>query len=220
MGDWISLDNGVDLSGWGAKREHAWRVVGQVRPRPDDDRSFLVEPGTGVLVNGDGHTADLHTTLEHGSCELHLEFCVPARSNSGVYLQGQYEIQILDSWGTPDAALTYQSCGAIYGRWIEETKTSYDGYPPRVNASRRPGEWQSYDIVFRAPRFDTSGRQVARARFERVLHNGVLIHEQVECSGPTRGAWNPRDIARGPLRLQGDHGPVAYRDIRMRPLPD
>ena len=221
VSDWIELFDGRALSGWTARGEHTWQVAGQVRLRPDDDHFFQIEPGTGIMINGDnGRTADLRTVAEYGSCELHVEFCVPVKSNSGVYLQGQYEIQVLDSWGTPDTELKYGTCGGIYARWIEETKTPYDGYPPRTNASRRPGEWQTFDVVFHAPRFDASGRKIANARFERVLHNGILIHEDVECSGPTRGAWQAQDIAKGPLRLQGDHGPVAYRNLRLRPLDD
>jgi len=72
--------------------------------------------------------------------------------------------------------------------------------------------------VFRAPRFDGSGKKVANARFEKVTHNGVVIHEGYEYQGPSRGSWNPEDIAQGPIRLQGDHGPVAFRNVRIRPL--
>jgi hypothetical protein len=219
VSDWIELFDGRDLTGWTAKTEHAWQIVGDVCLRPDDARQFQLSPGAGAMVNGEtGRTPDLYTLMEHGSCELHLEFCVAEKSNSGVYLMGNYEIQILDSFGTPESELSYTSCGGIYGRWIEETKTSYDGHAPRTNASRRPGEWQSLEVTFRAPQFDAAGKRMAGARFERVLHNGVLIHENVECTGPTRGAWNDEDAPRGPLRLQGDHGPVAYRNIRMRPL--
>ena len=219
MSDWIELFNGTNLDGWTSKREHTWRVAGAVRPDPEDERRLLIEPGSGLMVNGDdGRTADIHTVLEHGSCELHIEFCIPKGSNSGVYLQGQYEIQILDSWGTPDSELKYGSCGGIYARWIAETRTPYDGHPPRTNASKPPGEWQSFDIIFHAAKFDANGKKIANARFERLLHNGVLIHENVECTGPTRGAWISEDIPRGPLRLQGDHGPVAFRNIRMRPI--
>ena len=219
MAEWIDLFDGTTLDGWTARTAHAWRVAGAVRLHPEDDRRFQIEPGTGVMVNGDdGRTADIHTTMEHGSCELHVEFCVPVRSNSGVYLMGQYEIQVLDSWGTPDSDLKYGSNGGIYARWIEETRTPYDGNPPRTNASRPPGEWQSFDVLFHAPQFDASGQKIANARFERVVHNGVVIHESFECTGPTRGAWNAEDIPRGPLRLQGDHGPVAFRNIRLRLL--
>jgi Domain of Unknown Function (DUF1080) len=216
MSDWIELFNGRDLEGWTARRPHEWRVAGGVRLRDDDPEAFAIEPGTGIMVNGDqGRTVDIHTIAEHGSCELHVEFCVPQGSNSGVYLMGQYEIQVLDSWGTPDSELSYASNGGIYGRWIAATRTSYEGHAPRTNASRPPGEWQVFDILFHAPRFDAGGAKVANARFERITHNGVVIHEDVELSGPTRGAWNEDDIPRGPLRLQGDHGPVAYRNIRI-----
>jgi Domain of Unknown Function (DUF1080) len=222
---WTDLFDGQTLSGWtapggaGGAGGHHWRVAGAVRVQPEDERRFRIEPGTGLFVNGDeGRTTDLRTVAEHGSCELHLEFCVPRGSNSGVYLQGQYEIQILDSFGTPDADLKYGSCGGIYARWVEATRTPYDGAPPRTNASRPPGEWQELDVLFSAPRFGAQGEKVAPARFEWVRLNGVLIHEGFECSGPTRGAWNEVDIPRGPLRLQGDHGPVAFRNLRLRAL--
>lgn len=219
MSDWIELFNGRNLTGWSAKSEHDWQVVGDVRLRPDNPRLLQFSPGVGAMVNGGaGRTRDLCTLAEHGSCELQLEFCVAEKSNSGVYLMGNYEIQILDSFGTPESELSYASCGGIYGRWIEETKTSYDGHAPRTNASRPPGEWQSLEVHFHAPRFDAAGKRIAGARFERVLQNGILIHENVECTGPTRGAWSEVDTPRGPLRLQGDHGPVAYRNIRIRPL--
>jgi 3-keto-disaccharide hydrolase len=219
MSDWTDLFNGQSLEGWTAPEGHQWRLASGVRLHPENPKLFSIEPGAGIMVNGDtGRTWDIRTVMEHGSCELHVEYCVSQGSNSGVYLQGQYEIQILDSWGTPDSDLTYTANGGIYARWIEESRTSYDGAAPRTNASRPPGEWQSYDILFHAPKFDGDGVLVGRARFERVIHNGVVIHENFECSGPTRGAWSETDIPRGPLRLQGDHGPVAYRNIRIRSL--
>ncbi len=226
-GEWTELFDGKTLNGWhgrkgtGAAADHTWRVAGGVRLDPQNDRLFQIQSGTGTLVNGDdGRTTDLQSEQVHGSCELHVEFCVPAGSNSGVYLQGQYEIQILDSWGTPESELKYGTCGGIYARWVAETKTPYDGAPPRTNASRPAGEWQTFDVTFRAAKFDADGHKVAIARFERVVHNGTVIHEGFECSGPTRGAWAERDVPQGPLRLQGDHGPVAFRNIRLRPLED
>lgn len=221
MSEWRELFNGRDLSGWSARGSHEWQVAGGVSLREDDPKLLVAEPGTGVILNGEmGRTEDLHTELEHGSCELHVEYCVAEGSNSGVYLMGQYEIQILDSWGTPDSELKFGTNGGIYARWVEETRTPYDGAAPRTNASRPPGEWQELDVRFHAPRFDAEGRKVADARFERVLLNGVLIHEEFECAGPTRGAWSEEDIPLGPLRLQGDHGPVAYRNIRMRAIKE
>lgn len=227
MSEWIDLFYGTSLANWrgrtrqGAAPEHAWKVVGGVHLDPETDQHLVGEPGTGIMLNGDdGRTVDLHTVLEHGSCELHVEFNVARKSNSGVYLMGQYEIQVLDSWGTPESELSIKSCGAIYPRWIEETKTNYEGSAPRTNASKPPGEWQSFDVVFHAPRFDAAGKKIANARFERLLHNGILIQENYVCTGPTRGAWNSEDIARGPLRLQGDHGPVAFRHLRIRLLEE
>lgn len=219
MGDCHQLFNGQDLTGWKARGDHGWQVAGGVALHADDPKLLAIESGVGIMVNGaDGRTLDLYTEAEHGSCELHLEFCVPQGSNSGVYLMGQYEIQILDSWGTPDEELKSGSCGGIYARWIDETKTPYDGNPPCTNASRAPGEWQEFDLLFHAPEFGADGKKTANARFERVTHNGVVIHENFECTGPTRGAWSEVDIPTGPLRLQGDHGPVAYRNLRMRSL--
>jgi hypothetical protein len=104
-------------------------------------------------------------------------------------------------------------CGGIYPRWINEANV--EGHSPRVNASKPPGEWQSFDIDFRAPRFDAGGKKIENARVVKVVHNGKLIHENVELKGPTRGGMANDEKAVGPLRLQGDHGPVAYRNIRI-----
>ena len=215
---WIARERDADRR-WVAAPDHTWEGVGEIELDPADDRCLWAKRGSGILLNSrEGKTADLFSRAELGSCELYLEFCVPVKSNSGVYLLGQYEIQIVDSYGRPDDQLTYSSCGGIYARWNAETRTAYDGHPPRTNAALPAGEWQSLDIVFRAPRFDDAGRKIANARFERVSLNDVLIHENVECTGPTRGAWSDVELPRGPLRLQGDHGPVAYRDIRMRTI--
>ena len=221
MSDWITLFNGRDLEGWrGRSDPHTWHVVGGVRLAEDDPRAFTADPGTGVLINSErSRTADIHTTTEHGDCELHVEYCVPAKSNSGVYLMGQYEIQVLDSWGTPDTELKYGTNGGIYARHNHPvTHQDYGGHAPRTNASRRPGEWQELDVRFHAPKFDGSGRKIANARFERVVLNGKVLHENAECELPTGGAWHSEDVPRGPLRFQGDHGPVAFRNIRIRLL--
>lgn len=220
-GEWVELFNGRDLTGWRGRTEpHTWHVVGGVRLAADDRHCFESEPGGGVLVNNErGRTTDLHTEFQHGDCQLHVEYCVPEQSNSGVYLMGQYEIQVLDSWGTPDTELKYGTNGGIYARHNHPvTHQDYGGHAPRTNASRRPGEWQELDVDFRAPKFDAAGKKVTNARFERVVLNGKVLHEQVECELPTGGAYHDEDVPRGPLRLQGDHGPVAYRNLRIRPL--
>jgi hypothetical protein len=212
---WTTLFNGQDMTGWRATGDHEWVVAGNVSLDVDDPKHFAIEPGTGVFVNGEtGRTKDIFTELHHGDCELHVEFVVPKGSNSGVYLMGHYEIQILDSWGVEGP--TYSDCGGIYCQWIDEKPVG--GRPPDVNASRPPGEWQSYDVVFRAPRLDEDGKKIANARFEQVVHNGQVIHTDVEVGGPTRASMPGPEKPAGPLMLQGDHGPVAYRNVRIRPL--
>lgn len=213
---WIPVFNGKDLNGWRADGDHEWRVAGAVSLRPDDPAHFAIADGTGLFVNGrDGRTRDLYTEYQHGDCELHIEFVVPKGSNSGVYFIGHYEIQVLDSWGKQED-LTYGDCGGIYCQWIDEKPVG--GAPPRVNASRPPGEWQTYDVIFHAPRFDAQGTKTANARFVKVVHNGIVIHENVEVGGPTRASMPGPERPKGPLMLQGDHGPVAYRNVRLRPL--
>ena len=93
-----------------------------------------------------------------------------------------------------------------------------EGRSPLINASLPPGQWQTFDITFRAPRFDAAGKKIADARLVRVAHNGKVIHENVDLHGPTRGALAEEEKPMGPLRLQGDHGPVAYRNLRIKPL--
>lgn len=204
--------NGKDLTGW---RQPAgeWQVAGAVKIDSADEKKFAIEPGTGVLVNGPkGRTVNLLSTAEHSDVEAHIEFNVPKNSNSGIYFQGRYEIQVLDSWGVKEPKSG--DCGGIYERWKDDK--GYEGTPPRVNASKPPGEWQSFDVIFRAPRFDGSGRKVQNACFVKVMHNGRVVHENVEVTGPTRAATFENEAPLGPLMLQGDHGPVAYRNVRLK----
>jgi hypothetical protein len=164
--------------------------------------------GTGILLNGDdGRGVDLLTDKPHGDCQLHVEFLIAKGSNSGVYFQGQYELQILDSYGKKDAELTFHDCGGIYNTAA-----------PRKNACKAPGEWQTYDVIFQAPRFDADGKKTANARFIKVVHNGEVIHKNVEVKGPTTASLGGPEKPEGPLMLQGDHGPVAFRNLRLKPL--
>lgn len=201
-----------------------WQIVGGVIAHPDKKLDIQVFSGTGVLVNlPDSKRQDnLFTVMEHGDIELEMEFLVPRESNSGVYFMGRYELQILDSY-TRGLNKSWQpdkhDCAAIYERWDEqrpEGQKGYQGHPPRVNVSRAPGLWQHYKVIFQAPRFNQKGEKIANARFVKVFHNGVLVHENVELSGPTRAAAFETEAPRGPLMLQGDHGPVAFRNIRYR----
>jgi hypothetical protein len=106
--------------------------------------------------------------------------------------------------------------GAIYHQWIDNRGVG--GAAPLVNAARRPGEWQSYQAWFRAPRFDGSGKKTQPARFLRVLLNGQLVQKDVDVPGPTRASLSTPEAAQHALMLQGDHGPVAFRNIHVRPL--
>jgi sugar phosphate isomerase/epimerase len=214
--DAVVVLTGVDFSAW---RENTgqWQVVGDVFMRPDNNKLLGTKPGTGIIMNGPaGRTSNLLSKDEFGDVNAHIEFVVPEGSNSGVYFNGRYEIQVLDSWGVKK--LKYGDCGGIYQRWDNDREPKgFEGRAPRVNASRRPGQWQSFDVIFRAPRFDNSGEKVADARFEKVVHNGVVVHADVEVTGPTRASAYHDEKPTGPLMLQGDHGPVAYRNIRIEP---
>lgn len=150
--------------------------------------------------------------------QVHAEFRIPKGSNSGVYLMGRYEVQILDSFGKPLNALEFSDCGGIYQRFIEKTQFGYEGTPPMRNAERAPGEWNTYDILFRAPRFDAKGKKTENARFVEVRLNGVIVQSGVEVTGPTRAAMFEDEQPTGPLMLQGDHGPITYRNVWFRPV--
>lgn len=191
--DAIVLFDGKDLSEWTG-----------TDGKPS---KWIVSNGT-MIVNDGG----IVTKKEFGDMQLHLEFATPApakgegqgRGNSGVYIHGMYEVQVLDSYGNK----TYIDgmCGAVY-----------EQYPPLVNASRPPGKWQVYDIIFRAPRFDNKGN-ITEKPILTVLHNGVLIQNNVEINGPTAGAISETESPKGPIFLQDHNHPVKYRNIWVREL--
>jgi hypothetical protein len=194
--DAVVLFDGKDLAHW--------------RDAQGGPADWTVEGGALVVK---ARAGAIHSQEEFGDCQLHLEFATPdpprgedqGRGNSGVMFFGRYEIQVLDSFD----ALTYPDgqAAAIYGQ-----------YPPLVNASRKPGQWQMYDIVFRAPRFKADG-SVESPAYVTVLHNGVVVHNHTAMLGP----MVYRDLAKytahgpkGPILLQ-DHGnPVRYRNIWVR----
>jgi sugar phosphate isomerase/epimerase len=208
---------GQSLSAWRADSGQ-WQVVGDAALNPGDNKLLSAKPGTAAIVNGPtGKTANLLSRQEFGDVRAHIEFMVSKDSNSGVYFMGRYELQIFDSRGKMPEYPGIE-CGGIYQRWDESRKPKgFEGHSPRVNASHQPGQWQSFDVVFRAPRFDKTGRKIANARFEKVLHNDVVVHNDVELTGPTRSSAYDDEKPAGPLMLQGDHGPVAYRNIWMAP---
>jgi hypothetical protein len=186
----------------------AWRSV----EKPGEPARWKLTEGYMEVVAGTGNIA---TVEGFGDVQLHIEWLAPlpvessgqGRGNSGVFLMSTYEIQVLDSFQNP----TYAdgATGAIYGQ-----------YPPLVNASRPPGEWQTYDVIFHRPRFGKDGDVTSAARMT-LLHNGVLIQDDVELTGPTGHKARPpyqRHPDRLPLMLQ-DHGnPVRFRNIWIREL--
>ncbi len=190
--DAIVLFNGTDLSKW------------------EGGDKWIIKDGAAIV-----HGGTITTKQAFGDCQLHVEWAAPERvqgsgqerGNSGVFLQNRYEVQVLDSYENP----TYPDgqAGALYKQ-----------YPPLVNSCRKPGEWQSYDIVFEAPRFDASGK-VMDPGYLTVLQNGVLIQNHVKILGDTAWLGAPgytQHPPKQPLALQ-DHGcPVRYRNIWIREL--
>jgi hypothetical protein len=217
-GDGIYL-TGEDLSAWRGDTGQ-WQVVGDALLNPDNEKFLSSKPGTGAIVNGPaGKTNHLISKAEFGDVKAHIEFMISKGSNSGAYFAGRYEIQIYDSYGVAKSQYPGIECGGIYERWDENRKPKgYEGHSPRVNASRPAGQWQVFDVIFRAPRFDESGKKIANARFEKIVHNGKVVHENVELTGPTRSSAYDDEQPKGHLMLQGDHGPVAYRNIWIEPI--
>jgi len=206
-----------NFSAWtvGGTKANNWQSAKEVFMNPLTNKEFLIQPGSGIFVNGQKGRAVYLESKEHfGDLKAHFEFMIPKGSNSGIYFMGRYELQIYDSW-EKKAEYAGIECGGIY------RGKGYEGKSPMVNASRKPGEWQSFDVIFRAPRFDKAGKKIDDAKFERVSHNGQIIHENAKVTGPTHGLrkWEQKaEESKGPILIQGDHGPVAYRNIWVIPL--
>ena len=198
--DAVVLFDGKDLSKWESiKGGPAKWTVG--------DGYFATVPGTGFI----------QTKTAFGDCQLHIEWAAPNpphgtdqdRGNSGVFLHGLYEIQVLDSYDN----VTYADgeAAAVYGQ-----------YPPQVNAARKPGEWQTYDIIFHGARFDASGK-LTRPAILTVFFNGVLVQDHVKITGPTAHHQRPPYTStpeKLPLALQDHNHPVRYRNIWIRELKE
>ena len=200
-----------------------WRGVRDVQAI-DGKGELSVEGKGAILVNVQkkGEKAPyLLTKDEFGDARIELDFMVPRGSNAGVYVMGRYEVQILDSFGRKKFGSG--DLGGIYQRWdpsLPKGKQGFGGIPPKVNAAKPPGEWQTMEIVFRAPRYDRDGSKVRDATFEKVWVNGQLVQENASTGGHTRAAPLEGDAAKGPIAIQGDHGPLAIRRFQVTPLPD
>ena len=196
--DAVVLFDGTNLDNWVSCRD------GSPAPWTPGDGYMEVKPGSG----------NIHTKAVFGTCQLHVEFASPAvvkgdsqgRGNSGIFLMGLYEIQVLDCYQNP----TYAdgTTGGIYGQ-----------FPPLVNACRKPGEWSAYDIIWEAPVF--SGAEVLTPAYVTVILNGIVLHHHQELQGPTQHKKTASYVAHAPklpLELQ-DHGDlVRFRNIWVRPL--
>jgi hypothetical protein len=205
--------NGTDLKGWklrGDKAKSKW-VVGRARLNEKDPAKLSVTvippeadggPGVRELINPVS-SVDLYTEKKFGDCTIEVEFMIPKGSNSGIYVMGEYEVQILDSFGKDKVGP-----GDLGGL--------YTTAAPKVNAAKKPGEWQKFVIEFQAPRFK-DGKKVKNAKFVKVTLNDRVIHENVEMKGPTPSCLTNKESATGPLMFQGDHGPVAFRNLKIIP---
>jgi len=218
---WINLLDNPALAAWQEEND-GWIVAGDAALDPSDPQSLVSKPGQGVVISilqGRANFRNLTSKQTFGDLEAHIEFLLPQRGNAGVKFLGLYEIQLLDSYGKQQ--LTGDACGGVYPR--AELRPRYHlldkGIPPRINAAKPPGQWQTLDVVFQAPRFDADGKKTAHARFLKVVLNGQLVQENAELKWPTGHAWRKeKEVPRGPLFLQGDHGPVAYRNVRVRAI--
>jgi hypothetical protein len=202
------LFNGKDLTGWkikGNKDKSKW-VVGYAKLNEKDPGKLVVEAkgeGPAQLVNAAGGGVDLFSDEKMGDGTLEVELMVPKGSNSGVYVMGEYEVQVLDSFGKEKVGPG--DIGGLYG-----------AQAPKMNAAKKPGEWQKFVIEYQAPRFE-NGKKTAPMKFVKVVLNDQVIHENVEMKGPTPAGVTGKEAAEGTVMFQGDHGPVAYRNIKFTP---
>lgn len=208
--DWQWVFNGKDLDDWvvkGDRKKSKW-IVGTAAMSSENPKLLVAKSGQGEMINlaeHHGDSLDLYSKAKFGDCRIEVELMVPKGSNSGIYIMGEYEVQVLDSYSK--TKMDSSDMGAIYG-----------ASPPKVNACKKPGQWQKYVIDFLAPKFDANGVKIANAKLLKVELNGQVLHENIELPGPTPGGVTGKEATTGPLMFQGNHGPVAYRNIKIKPL--
>jgi hypothetical protein len=201
--------NGKDFTGWkfeGHVKRNFWKV-GTAQVDPKNAKTLLVKEGGAELISAGIVAADLRTEQDFGDAIIELEFMIPPGSNSGIFVMGEYEIQILDDPKVDPAKPGNMDQGALV-RTVAPTKL----------ATKKPGEWQTYRIEYHAPRFDSTGKKIQNAKLVKVIVNGQTVHENVDIPGPTPGGLTGKESPRGPLILQGGEGPVAFRNITITPL--
>jgi hypothetical protein len=206
----VMLFNGQNLKGWKLRNEkNSHWVVGVASLDEKEPRQLS------VVINADQphhlindlkvgqHGCDIYTEEKFGDCLVEVELMIPKGSNSGIYLMGEYEVQVADSYGKD--RITKGGMGGIYNTGA-----------PTKNACKKHGEWQKFVIDFQAPRFE-DGKKTVNAKFLKVTLNDEAIHENVEAPKPTGGELSSKEVETGPLMLQGDHGPIAFRNIKITP---
>ncbi len=196
-----------------------WQIVGNAVADINKIKTFNNTAGEGILLNTPNKEAkdNLFINFNHGDIELEMDVMMSLQSNSGIYFQSRYEIQLFDSWGTENPK--YSDIGGIYQRWNKEAKKGeegYEGHAPKVNAAKAPGLWQHLKIIFHAPKFNSKGEKTKNAWFEEVRLNNILIHKNIEVTGSTRASISKKEVPFAPLMIQGDHGPVAFKNIKYK----
>jgi hypothetical protein len=210
------LFNGKDLTGWSVTDKSMadlWTVAKDVHLDPKNPKKLL-SSGTpsdngGILVNQlkDFQGPHLVTDAKFGDCVVTLEFLLPKDGNTGLFLMTRYELQLTDSSGIADDKMTEGDMGGVpfYKK-------------PLTNASKKPGEWQTLEVHFRAPRFDASGKKTSNATITKALINDKLVQQDLEFKEPTGGSLDDKESPTAPLMLQGNEGASAFRNIRITPV--
>jgi hypothetical protein len=196
-----------------------WKLIGDVEASYNDT-ALNTAKGLGILHNDFSRSIqnkpvhNLVTKMEHGDMLLEFDFMMAKGSNSGIYFQSRYEVQLFDSWGvkTPRSS----DVGGLY----QTIKKGMSGKAPMKNAALAPGLWQHMDISFQAPRFDANGNKTASAKFIYVKLNGITLHENINVDGPTISASFSDEKPYGPLMIQGDHGTFAIKNLKYLPQDD
>lgn len=198
-----------------------WKIVGAAQAAYSDT-TLNTAAGSGILFNDFSRSIqnkavhNLVTKMEHGDINLEFDFMMAKGSNSGIYFQSRYEVQLFDSWGVKIPK--YSDVGGLY-QTIKKTK-GLNGKAPLKNAAFAPGLWQHMEISFQSPRFDAAGKKTIPAKFVYVRLNGITLHENISVDGPTVSATFEDEKPNGPLMIQGDHGMLAIKNLKYAPQDD